>query len=101
VITTSEVNVSLTLDNDENLQDIIFELSLFSEVNVETDKSLVCIVGSNLNYIPGIAKKVFQVLGDYNITMISQGASIVNISFVVNKENLNDVIQTLHKEFFG
>jgi aspartate kinase len=62
---------------------------------------LVCIVGSNLKYIPGIAKKVFQVLGDFNITMISQGASIVNISFVVDKENLNDVIQTLHKEFFG
>ncbi len=101
VITTSEVNVSLTLDNDESIQGIIRELSQISEVNVETDKSLVCIVGSNLKYIPGIAKKVFQVLGDYNITMISQGASIVNISFVVDKENLNDVIQTLHKEFFG
>lgn len=101
VITTSEVNVSLTLDNDENLQEIIDELSQFSEVNAEKDKSLVCIVGSNLKYIPGVAKKVFQVLGDYNITMISQGASIVNISFVVDKEALNSVIQTLHKEFFG
>lgn len=101
VITTSEVNVSLTLDNDENLKDIINELSQFSEVNVEKDKSLVCIVGSNLKYIPGIAKKVFQVLGEYNITMISQGASIINISFVVDKEALNNVIKTLHKEFFG
>lgn len=101
VITTSEVNVSLTLDNDENLKDIINELSQFSEVNVEKDKSLVCIIGSNLKYIPGIAKKVFQVLGEYNITMISQGASIINISFVVDKEALNNVIQTLHKEFFG
>lgn len=101
MITTSEVNVSLTLDNDENINEIINELSLFSEVNVEKDKSLVCIVGNNLKYIPGIAKKVFQVLGNYNITMISQGASIVNISFVVDKECLNDVIQTLHKEFFG
>ncbi|MFA5405277.1 MAG: lysine-sensitive aspartokinase 3 [Ignavibacteria bacterium] len=101
MITTSEVNVSLTLDNDENLQEIIKELSLFSEVNVEKDKSLVCIVGNNLKYIPGIAKKIFQVLGNYNITMISQGASIVNISFVVDKDCLNNVIQTLHKEFFG
>ena len=101
VITTSEVNVSLTLDNDENINGIVDELSQFSEVNVEKDKSLVCIVGNNLKYIPGVAKKVFQVLGEYNITMISQGASIINISFVVDKDKLNEVIRTLHKEFFG
>jgi aspartate kinase len=100
VITTSEVNVSLTLDNDESINEIINELSQFSEVNVERDKSLVCIVGSNLKYIPGVAKKVFHVLGEFNITMISQGASIINISFVVDKDRLNEVIQTLHKEFF-
>jgi aspartate kinase len=101
VITTSEVNVSLTLDNDESIEDIIKELSEFSEVNVDRDKSLVCIVGNNLKYIPGVAKKVFQVLGDFNITMISQGASVINISFVVDRDRLNDVIKTLHKEFFG
>lgn len=101
VITTSEVNVSLTLDNDESIEEIIKELSGFSEVNVDRDKSLVCIVGSNLKYIPGVAKKVFQVLGDFNITMISQGASVINISFVVDRDKLNDVIKTLHKEFFG
>lgn len=101
VITTSEVNVSLTLDNDESIEGIIKELSEFSEVNVDRDKSLVCIVGSNLKYIPGVAKKVFQVLGEFNITMISQGASVINISFVVDRDKLNDVIKTLHKEFFG
>jgi aspartate kinase len=101
LITTSEVNVSLTLDNEENISEIVKELSKFSEVSVEKDKSLVCIVGSNLKYIPGIAKKIFQVLGDYNITMISQGASLVNISFVVERNNLNDVLKTLHKELFG
>jgi len=101
LITTSEVNVSLTLDNDDNIAEIINELSGFSEVNLEEDKSLVCVVGNNLKYIPGVAKKVFQVLGDFNIAMISQGASLVNISFVVDRENLNLVLQTLHKEFFG
>ena len=100
LITTSEVNVSLTLDNDDNINEILRELSQFSEVNLESDKSLVCIVGSNLKFIPGIAKRVFRALGDYNITMISQGASVINISFVVDKENLNNVIKTLHKEFF-
>lgn len=101
LITTSEVNVSLTLDNDENIQEIIKELAVFSEVNLEEDKSLVCVVGDNLKYMPGIAKKIFQVLGDYNITMISQGASHVNISFVVERNNLEDVLKTLHKEIFG
>lgn len=101
LITTSEVNVSLTLDNDENIKEIIKELSVFSEVKSEEDKSLVCVVGDNLKYMPGIAKKIFQVLGDYNITMISQGASLVNISFVVERNNLEDVLKTLHKELFG
>ena len=101
LITTSEVNVSLTLDNDDNIEEIINELSGFSEVNIEKDKALVCIVGSNLKYIPGMAKKVFQALGEHNITMISQGASVINISFVVDSENLNSVLKTLHKEFFG
>jgi aspartate kinase len=101
VITTSEVNVSLTLDNDDSINEIINDLSAFSEVKVEKDKALVCIVGDNLKYIPGMAKKVFNALGDFNITMISQGASVINISFVVDKNRLNDVIQKLHKEFFG
>lgn len=100
LITTSEVNVSLTLDNEENLDDIIKELSEFSEVSVEKDKSLVCVVGSNLKYKPGLAKRIFQVLEDYNITMISQGASVINISFVVDRKNLIPVLNALHKEFF-
>ena len=100
LITTSEVNVSLTLDNEEHIEEIVKELSKFSKVKVEEEKSLVCVVGKGLKNTKGIAKRIFQKLGDFNITMISQGASLINVSFVVNKSDLQEVMQLLHDEFF-
>lgn len=100
LVTTSEVNVSVTLDRNENLEEIINELSEFAEINIEENKSLVCVVGSNLKYIPGLIKKVFSTVGDYNITMISQGASIINISFIIDNIDLDNVLNALHKKFF-
>jgi aspartate kinase len=100
LITTSEVNVSVTLDNDEYLEEIKSELSEFAKINVETGKSLVCIVGSNIRNTKGISGKIFGVLTDYNITMISQGSSLINVSFVVDRDNLKDVLQKLHNTFF-
>lgn len=100
LITTSEVNVSLTLDNEEHIDEIVKELSVFSTVKVEEEKSLVCVVGKDLKNTKGIAKRIFQKLGEFNITMISQGASLINVSFVVNKSDLQEVMQLLHDEFF-
>jgi aspartate kinase len=100
LVTTSEVNVSVTLDRTEKIEEVKKELSEFSEVSIEEDKALVCVVGSNLKYIPGVVKKVFSTIGDYNITMISQGASIINISFIIDDKDLNDVLKALHTEFF-
>lgn len=101
VITTSEVNVSLTMDNEEHIDDIIKELSEFSRVRIEEDQALICVVGKDLRYTKGVAKRVFQALGDFNITMISQGASLINLSFVVDKNDAEKVMQNLHNEFFG
>lgn len=101
LITTSEVNVSLTLDNDEHLESIVRELSHFSKVKIERDKSLVCIVGKNIKNTKGIAKRIFQALGEVKISMISQGASVINFSLVVNQCDLEQVVQNMHKEFFG
>ena len=100
LITTSEVNVSLTLDSDERLDEIVNDLSAFSKVSISRNKSLVCIVGKDLKYTKGVAKRIFGAAGDYNITMISQGASAINISFVVDKSDLKNVLQILHDEFF-
>lgn len=100
LITTSEVNVSLTLESDEFLDAITEDISKFAIVNIERDKSLICVVGSNIKNLKGIAGKIFSKLSDYNITMISQGASLINISFVVNRNILNSALQKLHNAFF-
>jgi aspartate kinase len=100
LISTSEVNVSLTVDPESALDDIIRELSQFALVSVSRDKSQVSVVGKNLKETTGLAKRIFGAVSDYNITMISQGASDINLSFVVNKEDLNAVVSSLHKEFF-
>lgn len=101
LIATSEVNVSLTLDDDSRLDDIVRDLSEFSIVNVERDKSLICVVGSNIRNSKGIAGKIFSALSDYNITMISQGASLINISFVLDRAVLRTAMQKLHTIFFN
>jgi len=100
LISTSEVNVSLTVDSESNLDDIITELSRFAAVSVSRDKSQVSVVGKNLKETTGLAKRIFSAVSNYNITMISQGASDINISFVVNKSDLDAVVSSLHKEFF-
>jgi aspartate kinase len=100
LISTSEVNVSLTVDSDSNLDYIIAELSQFAVVSVSRNKSQVSVVGKNLKETTGLAKRIFGSVSDYNITMISQGASDINISFVVNKGDLTAVVSALHKEFF-
>src|SRR5690606_35770791 len=101
LITTSEVNVSLTLDNEERIIDIIKELEEFSEVSIEEDKALVCVIGKDIKNTKGIATKIFESLDNFNITMISQGASLINLSFVVERKDLDKVVQTLHDRFFA
>ncbi|MFZ2338932.1 MAG: lysine-sensitive aspartokinase 3 [Bacteroidales bacterium] len=100
LISTSEVNVSLTVESDSDLDDITAEISHFAAVSVVRDKSQVSVVGKNLKETKGLGKRIFGAISDYNVTMISQGASDINISFVVNKSDLNAVINSLHKEFF-
>lgn len=100
LISTSEVNVSLTVDSERSLDGIVAELSQFAIVSVNSNKSQVSIVGKNLKETTGLAKRIFSAVSDYNITMISQGASDINISFVVNRSDLTPVVSSLHKEFF-
>jgi aspartate kinase len=101
LIATSEVNISLTLDNDDRIAGIIDELSEFSQVKISEDKSLVCIVGKDMKHTKGIVKEIFEVLGEHKISMISQGASAINVSFVVERSELTEVLQALHDRFFN
>ncbi len=100
-VATSEVSISVTIDDVKNLHHIIRELRMFATVNVSEKKVIVCVVGENLKNSPGVAAKVLNAITDININMISQGASEINLSFVVDEKHVNEVVRRLHKEFFS
>jgi aspartate kinase len=95
------VSVSLTIDNPRNLEAICAELRQFSEVDIEKDHAIVCLVGENIRYTPGVAARVFDSLGDVNVRMISQGASLLNLSIVVAETDLLKAVERLHEAFFA
>jgi aspartate kinase len=99
LVSTSEVAVSLTIDNTTHLGAIVQELEEFSEVTVFKDKAIVCVVGDQMHATPGVAAKVFKALGDINALMISQGASENNMSMVIDGAHANEAVRRLHKEF--
>ncbi len=101
VVATSEVSVSLTLDDDDPLDAIRPALEEWGTVTIERPLALICVVGSNLKDRPGIIGQVFGSLEDVNVRMISQGASHINLSFVVGAERADEVIRRLHAKFFG
>ena len=67
----------------------------------EGRKAIVCLVGENLRDTPGVAARVFSVLENVKIRMISQGASEINLTFVIEEDEVPDVIHRLHKAFFS
>ena len=101
MVATSEVSVSLTIDNLQRLDEIAAELRQFAEVDAEKDQVIVCLVGENIRYTPGVARRVFGTLNGINIRMISQGASLLNLSFVVAEKDLLATVEALHEEFFS
>jgi aspartate kinase len=100
MIATSEVSVSLTIDNTAHMKNIVAEMSEFSEVSTEPDQAIVCLVGENIRHTPGVASRAFGSLGGANVRMISQGASLLNLSFVIAEADLHEAVKALHGEFF-
>ncbi len=100
LVSTSEVAVSLTIDSTDQLENIIAELKEFSEVAIYAKKAIVCIVGDQMNSTAGVADRIFSALRDINVMMISQGASEINMSLVIDEDLVNDAVRRLHKEFF-
>jgi len=101
VVSTSEVSVSLTVDANESIPALAADLAKLADVKYEGRKAIVCLVGENLRQTPGIAARVFGELADVKIRMISQGASEINLTFVIEEEEVPAVIQRLHKVFFA
>lgn len=100
LISTSEANISVTVDAAERIEPVVEQLSEFADVIVDDDKSQVSVIGKNIVRLNGMLKKTFTPLKKCNVYMISQGASFVNISFVVDREELSEVVQDLHDHLF-
>jgi aspartate kinase len=100
VISTSEVSVALTLDNTDSLEQVVNELKRLGDVEVEHGQAVVCVVGEGLRASSGLASKIFSTLEDIPISLISHGASSVNITFVIKEDKVSEVIKRLHNEFF-
>lgn len=97
-ITTSEISVSVTLDDSALLnKKLIEQLSEIAEVHIEEHLSLVSLIGNNINHTPGIAKKIFENIPDINVRMICLGASKHNFCFLVNEAQAEDALKRLHK----
>jgi aspartate kinase len=100
VVTTSEVSVSVTVDDDRGLQDIVTALGEFAEVSVEANLAILCAVGDNLRSDPRIAARVIGALEGFRVRMVSQAASRRNVTIVLSDADLGAAMAQLHSEFF-
>lgn len=100
VVTTSEVSVSLSLDDTTSLGEIVADLEKLGTVSVEEKRAIICVVGEGLRTTPGIAARIFSTISDINVSLISQGASRINLTFAVEEERVRETVARLHKEFF-
>jgi aspartate kinase len=106
LITTSEIAVSFTLDNPPNSisekmnKDTLLELSSICEVSVERDFDAVTVVGNNMHSAAGVSSKILAAVADFNLRMICFGANVHNLSFVVDKDDSENVVKGLHAALF-
>jgi aspartate kinase len=101
MVSTSEVSISVTVDSREALPAICEELGRIADVKYESGKALLCLVGEDIRGHSGIAAQVFSAVSHVNIRMISQGASEINMSFMINEEDVEEAIRSLHRKFFS
>jgi aspartate kinase len=101
VLASGEVSISITIEDRSRLDQIVRDLAELGEVWVEERRAIIAIVGVGLRHTPGLAGRVFNAVWPANVEIISQGASAINMTFVVREEDGPDVVRRLHQEFFG
>jgi aspartate kinase len=101
VVTTSEVSVSVTVDNTRRIDDILRNLRNFAEVSTERDMAIVCIVGENLRSDPTLFGRAVTSLDRIPLRLVSQAASRRNITFVLRDADVVSAMNLLHDQFFG
>jgi aspartate kinase len=100
MVSTSEVSVSLSVDSNEKLSAIAADLGQLADVKYEGKKALICLVGEDIRGQNGIAAQVFTAVRHINVRMISQGASEINMSFMIDEDDADEAVRSLHAAFF-
>ena len=101
MVSTSEVSISVTVDTNERLPAICAELEQIADVKLEGSKALICMVGEDIRGQAGISGRVFSAIRHVNVRMISQGASEINMSFMIEEADVEEAVRALHNEFFS
>ena len=101
MITTSEVAVSVTIDSDLHLAEIVAELSNIASVEIETDQTIVSIVGNEIAQTSSVLKKLFDAIDEVPVTMVSYGGSAHNISLLVPTTDRTKTLQLINSGLFG
>jgi len=101
MVSTSEVSISLSVESNERLPAICAELGKIADVKFEGNKALICMVGEDIRGQSGIAGRVFSAIRHINVRMISQGASEINMSFMIEESDVDEALRSLHAEFFA
>ena len=102
IVAISEVSLSFTMETKRLPQALLNDLERIADINCEKDQAIICLVGEDIHGKPGIAASVFNIVAEagVNIRMISQGASEINISFVVSEADVPKAVRHLHEHFF-
>ncbi len=101
MVSTSEVNVSVTIDGKHDLQRLVRELEKISKVEVRENRAKISLVGNEVSFMPDLFKKLFEALSEIKVEMMSSSTSEVNQSFVVKEEQADEAVRRLHMAFFG
>jgi aspartate kinase len=101
MITTSEVAVSVTVDSDIYLNEIIKELEVFGTVEIDTNQSIVSVVGNEIAETKEVMSKLFDSVANIPVRMVSYGGSKHNISLLIARANKEQALQALNKGLFG
>jgi aspartate kinase len=100
VVSTSEVSVSVTLDDAARLDELLVDLRMLGDVSIERDRAVVAIVGSGIGDRGDCMGRALQALGNMRVHMVSLSASGINLTVVVDGDAMQDAMRSLHREFF-
>ena len=100
VVATSEVSVSVTLDDDQHLDTLVAQLSAFGDVTVERNRGIVALVGAGLGESTATMARALQSLGDLRLHMVSLSATGINLTLIVDDDAVHEAMRLLHAAFF-